>query len=67
MQVIDAIEAESEFRPRPGPLCRWCDYASICPEAPEAARAATLARPELTAHAPEPDDDYGRQLSLLGD
>jgi putative RecB family exonuclease len=68
MQVIDAIEAESEYRPRPGPLCRWCDYASICPEAPEAARTAAPERPGLAAQlAPEPDDDYGRQLSLLGD
>lgn len=68
MQVIDAIEAETEFRPRPGPLCRWCDYAGICPEAPEAARAAAPERAEFTAQlAPEPDDDSGRQLSLLGD
>lgn len=68
MAVIDAIEAESEFRARPGPLCRWCDYASICPEAPGAARSSAPDRPEFAAQlAPEPDDDFGRQLSLLGD
>ena len=66
--LIDAIEAESEFRARPGPLCRWCDYAGICPEAPESARTATPERPEFAAQlAQEPDDGYGRQLSLLGD
>jgi putative RecB family exonuclease len=30
--LIDAIEAEREFAPRPGPLCRWCDFRAICPE-----------------------------------
>jgi putative RecB family exonuclease len=68
MQAIDAIEAESEFQPKPGPLCRWCDYAGICPEAPEAARSAAPERPEFAARlAAEADDEFGRQLSLLGD
>ena len=40
MRLIDSIESEQEFAPKPGPLCRWCEYASLCPEAPAEARAA---------------------------
>lgn len=29
--VIDAICAEQEFRPRPSPLCGWCEYRALCP------------------------------------
>jgi putative RecB family exonuclease len=29
--LIDRIRAETVFEPRPGPLCRWCEYAGICP------------------------------------
>jgi hypothetical protein len=67
MRLIDSIEAESEFRARPGPLCRWCDYANICPSAPEVARSAAPERTEVsTALVPDASED-GRQLSLLGD
>ena len=47
--LIDAIEAEPEYRAQPGPLCRWCDYAELCPDAPEEARAAARRRPALAA------------------
>ncbi len=67
IQLIEAIEAEREFPARPGPLCRWCDYAGICPEAPGSVRSAApdrIADPGL----PVPDaDEQARQLSLLGD
>jgi putative RecB family exonuclease len=64
--LIDTIEAESEFKPRPGPLCRWCDYADLCPEAPEEARAVARARPPLIPElAPAPAT--GVQLALLVD
>ena len=67
MELIDAIEAESQYAAKPGPLCRWCDYGSICPDAPESVRSALPERPEFAARlAPEPED-YGRQLSLLGE
>ena len=63
----EAIEAEREFPARPGPLCRWCDYAGICPEAPASVRSAApdrIADPGLLV----PDaDEQARQLSLLGD
>lgn len=72
MRLIDAIEAEQEFRPRPGPLCRWCDYAALCEGAPPEVRAAaeargSLAAPPATLAPALADDGAGRQLSLLGD
>jgi putative RecB family exonuclease len=67
MKLIDSVESESEFRTRPGPLCRWCDYASICPDAPAAARSGAPERAgDLAAGVPDAAED-GRQLSLLGD
>jgi putative RecB family exonuclease len=33
MELIDRIEAATEFPPVPGNLCRWCEYRSLCPEA----------------------------------
>jgi putative RecB family exonuclease len=30
---IDAIESCHSYAARPGPLCRWCDFKAICPEA----------------------------------
>ncbi len=32
MEKIDTIEAATEFKARPSPLCNWCDYNSICPD-----------------------------------
>ncbi len=41
MELIDRIRAESEFAPRPGPLCAWCEYRDRCPaQRPQGARAA---------------------------
>jgi putative RecB family exonuclease len=31
MGLIDRIRAETDFAPRPGPLCRWCEYRDRCP------------------------------------
>jgi putative RecB family exonuclease len=28
---IDEVSSAAEFPPRPGPLCRWCDYQERCP------------------------------------
>ena len=28
---IDRIRAETHFEPKTGPLCRWCEFADICP------------------------------------
>lgn len=74
--LIDRVEAEEEFAPSPGPLCRWCDYNDIC----EAAAVPRQAEPEPTAPGqPGPERDrlaagaralgsraaHGFQLSLL--
>ncbi len=32
IELIDRIEAATEYPAVPGPLCRWCDYREICPE-----------------------------------
>lgn len=31
---IEEAKKEKEFSPRPGGLCPWCEYASICPVGP---------------------------------
>jgi putative RecB family exonuclease len=68
IRLIDEIEAEQEFKPKPGPLCRWCDFAEICEGAPAEVRNAAQARAALAPLVvPPPADEGGRQLSLLGD
>jgi putative RecB family exonuclease len=37
--------ARDDFRPRPGPLCSWCNFQAFCPAFggdPAAARAASV-------------------------
>jgi putative RecB family exonuclease len=66
--LIDRIRAETEFAPRTGPLCRWCEYNDICPASPVRRRTALgepgqpppPGVPEETPPAPT-----GDQLSLL--
>jgi putative RecB family exonuclease len=57
--VIDRIRAETAWLPREGPLCRWCEYQSVCPVFAGAARL-----PEPPAPDVEPDEGEFRQLSL---
>jgi len=47
ISLIDEIRAETRFEPRPGPLCRWCEYAEICPASglPQRATPAAPAPP----------------------
>jgi len=64
IRLIDVIESEREFPTKPGPLCRWCDYADLCPDATEEARA--VARPRGAAQPlPPPPPAGGEQLVLL--
>ncbi|MCU0669175.1 MAG: PD-(D/E)XK nuclease family protein [Myxococcota bacterium] len=42
MQLIDRIEAESDFDPRPSTLCSWCEFRDLCPAADAAPRARDL-------------------------
>jgi putative RecB family exonuclease len=50
--LIDRIRSERRFEPRPGPLCRWCEYRDVCPAT--APRAAATPEPALDAPLPPP-------------
>jgi len=64
VRLIDAIEAETDYPARPGPLCRWCDYSDRCPAAPAEARAVARTRtPSLPEPARAPAGE--QQLALL--
>jgi RecB family exonuclease len=41
MRLIDRVEAETEFAPRPSALCSWCEYREICPASGFDGRQAT--------------------------
>jgi putative RecB family exonuclease len=56
MALIDRIRSETRFEPRPGPLCRWCEFAAICPAA-----GGSGARAPALPEAAEPR----QQLPLL--
>lgn len=65
MRLIDRIHAESEYRPRPSPLCAWCEYSHLCP-----ASTAPRESPSWMADTPSPDAPSPAlpprgQLSLL--
>ncbi|MEM0493414.1 MAG: PD-(D/E)XK nuclease family protein [Candidatus Thermoplasmatota archaeon] len=32
IKLIDNIEEETEYKPRPGYICEWCEYQSVCTE-----------------------------------
>ena len=59
IDLIDRIRAERSFEPRPGPLCRWCEFSAICPAGPD--RAAEPA----AEGAPPPAATASGQLLLL--
>ncbi|MEM2870042.1 MAG: PD-(D/E)XK nuclease family protein [Thermoplasmata archaeon] len=44
--LIERIEGEREFKPRPGPLCDWCPYWSYCPEKRHLVKIAELEPPD---------------------
>jgi len=50
--LIERIEAEREFAPRPSSLCDWCEFNDICPGA--AARATQGPRTPSRPPAPRP-------------
>jgi putative RecB family exonuclease len=51
--LIDRIQAEERFAPKPGPLCDWCEYRGYCP-AFEAERAAAAPIPDPIGDASIP-------------
>jgi putative RecB family exonuclease len=57
-RTIDRIRAEEAWDARPGKLCPWCEYRSICP--------AFVARPPVEAPVDvEPEEAEWSQLSLF--
>jgi len=70
--LIDCIQGEERFEPRPGPLCSWCEYRGRCPVfVPEPQAAWPAARlpastPAALAAAPPPGPAPPAQLSLFG-
>lgn len=65
--LIDRMEAETAFAPKPGPLCQWCEYRGICPAvAGEAvARAAEEAALAARVAAPTAEPSADAQLALF--
>jgi hypothetical protein len=35
--AAQAVEDDTAFPPRPGPMCGWCDFSAHCPEGRAAA------------------------------
>jgi putative RecB family exonuclease len=64
IELIDRIERETRFDAKPGPLCRWCEYADFCDAVPGATRVAQpLPVQELLPSMPV--GGAGLQLPLL--
>ena len=61
MGLIDRIRVATEFEPKTGPLCGWCEFADICPAQVEQREA----RGEPPHPVDHPDPPQRRQLPLL--
>ena len=61
MGLIDRIRVASEFEPKLSPLCKWCEFADICPAQAERREA----RGEPPHPVDQPDPPPRRQLPLL--
>jgi putative RecB family exonuclease len=57
-RTIDRIRAESAWEPRPGKLCAWCEYRSVCPA------FAAAPEPEPPPLDLEPAEEEWVQLPL---
>lgn len=72
MGLIDSIQGEQRFAPRPGPLCSWCEYRERCPVfAPELPADLPAELPLVAAQVPlapaaPPPATPPAQLSLFG-
>ena len=66
---IDEVTAATEFPARPGPLCRWCEYADRCPAAGQATASGEPGEPSPAESAPgeaaAPPSPGRGQLSLF--
>ena len=65
----DLDEASTEHPARPGPLCRWCDFNELCPDARSDARPSGHPGPREPAPPPLGERESAAtepiQLSLL--
>jgi putative RecB family exonuclease len=59
VERIHEIEAAREYPARPGPLCRWCEYAEVCPAVRRASTRDALGAAERLDAVPR------GQLSLF--
>jgi putative RecB family exonuclease len=53
-ELIGRIEVEERFEARPGPLCAWCEYRTLCPAA--GGRRPVPAAPPLEPPPPSAGD-----------
>jgi putative RecB family exonuclease len=54
--LIDRIEGEERFEPRPSPLCAWCEYQPICPASAGGCAAGARSEPQASGvHKDAPD------------
>jgi putative RecB family exonuclease len=66
IELIDRIERETDYAPRPSALCAWCEYSDVCPASPARPAAAAPLPASLPARPPVPEaEPAGGQLSLL--
>ena len=42
LDLIQKIEADTQFLPKEGPLCNWCDYQACCPKRRHRVMVGTL-------------------------
>jgi putative RecB family exonuclease len=81
IDLIDRIEAETEFPARPSALCDWCEFNDVCPAAARTARPEAGAAPPRAPSAvaerpappvamertrPRPSQSPSAQLGLFG-
>jgi RecB family exonuclease len=52
--LADEMRRGTDFPPRPGSLCRWCDYLSACPEGRASIRVPNTAPEEAPPLIEEP-------------
>jgi putative RecB family exonuclease len=59
IRLIDRVESETEFAPRPSALCGWCEYREICP-----ASGASKSPPAAFTGAAAPAQASGRSAPI---
>jgi RecB family exonuclease len=54
VDLADEMRSGTEFPPKPGPLCPWCDYLTICPEGRASMRVSNVAAEDAPPPLEEP-------------